>query len=110
MKRNPNGSIAKHKARLVAKGFLQRAGVGYSEVFAPVARIESIRLVVAIASAKGWPLFQLDVKSAFLNGPLVEEAYVTQPPGFEKKGQEEMVFRLKKALYGLNRPLEHGIK
>lgn len=92
LKLNLDGSIAKHKARMVAKGFLQRAGIDYSEVFAPVARIETIRLVVALASAKGWPLFQLDVKSAFLNGPLEEEVFVTQPPGFEIKGKKDKVF------------------
>ena len=100
-KLNPDGSIAKYKARLVARGFLQKAGLDYSEVFAPVARIETIRLVVAIASARKWPLFQLDVKSAFLNGPLEEEVYVSQPPGFVVKGKEDMVYRLRKALYGL---------
>ena len=73
-KLNPDGSIAKHKARLVARGFLQKPGLDYSEVFAPVARLETIRLVVSIASARNWPIFQLDVKSAFLNGPLEEEA------------------------------------
>lgn len=101
LKLKPDGSISKHKARLVAKGFLQKAGLDYSEVFAPVARTETIRLVLAFANFKGWPLFQLDVKSAFLNGPLEEEVYVTQPPGFEIKGREDKVYRLKKALYGL---------
>lgn len=76
LKLRPDGSIAKHKARLVAKGFLQREGLDYSEVFAPVARTETIRLVLALASYNQWPLFQLDVKSAFLNGPLEEEVYV----------------------------------
>jgi hypothetical protein len=66
-----------------------------------VARIETVRLVVAVATYKGWTMHQLDVKSAFLNGPLKEEVYVKQPPGFEIKGQEQKVFKLKKALYGL---------
>jgi hypothetical protein len=66
-----------------------------------VARIETVRLVVAVATYKGWTMHQLDVKSAFLNGPLEEEVYVKQPPGFEIKGQEQKVFKLKKALYGL---------
>ncbi|MCI54169.1 reverse transcriptase, partial [Trifolium medium] len=90
-----------YKARLVAKGFLQKHGLDFNEVFAHVARLETIRLVVVIASYKGWPMHQLDVKSAFLNGPLEEEVYVKQPPGFEIKGQEEKVYKLKKALYGL---------
>lgn len=100
-KLKPDGSIAKHKARLVAKGFLQRAGLDYNEVFAPVARIETIRLVIALASMRSWPLFQLDVKSTFLNGPLEEEVYVMQPPGFEIEEGKDMVYKLKKALYGL---------
>ena len=70
-------------------------------MFAPVARHETIRLVIAIAANRNWPLMHLDVKSAFLNGPLQEEVYVSQPPGFEKKNQEGMVFKLHKALYGL---------
>ncbi|KAK2365584.1 putative mitochondrial protein [Trifolium repens] len=101
LKMKPNGEIAKYKARLVAKGFLQKQGLDFNEVFAPVARIETIRLVVAIATYKNWSMHQLDVKSAFLNGPLDEEVYVKQPPGFEIKGQENKVFKLKKALYGL---------
>ena len=83
MKVKPNGEIAKHKARLVAKGFLQKEGLDYGEVFAPVARMETIRLVVATASFYDWHIHQMDVKSAFLNGPLEEEVYVKQPPGFE---------------------------
>lgn len=71
------------------------------EVFAPVARLETARLMVAIASFKSLEIHQLDVKSAFLNGPLKEEVYVRQPPGFEKKGEEHKVYRLNKALYGL---------
>ncbi|MCI29822.1 pentatricopeptide repeat-containing protein, partial [Trifolium medium] len=96
-----NGEIAKYKARLVAKGFLQKPDLDFNEVFTPVARLETIRLVVAIASYKDWAMHQLDVKSAFLNGPLKEEVYVKQPPGFEIKGQEEKVYKLKKDLYGL---------
>lgn len=73
----------------------------YTKVFAHVARVETIRLVVAIASSKGWPLFQMDVKSAFLNGPLEEEVYVLQQSEFEVKGREDKAYKLKKALYGL---------
>ena len=100
-KLNPDGLVSKHKARLVAKGFLQKQGLDYSEVFALVARTETIRLVVAVACARNWSLFQLDVKSAFLHGPLEEEVYVQQPPGFIVKGREQQVYRLRKALYGL---------
>ena len=101
LKLNPNGSIDKRKARLVVRGFLQKKGLDYTEVFAPVARIEIIRAVVALANGRKWPMFQMDVKSAFLNGPLEEEVYVSQPPGFENKGDEDKVYRLRKALYGL---------
>lgn len=80
---------------------MQKEGLDYSEMFAPVARMETIRLLVALASWRGWKLWQLDVKSAFLNGPLEEEVYITQPPGFELKGSEDKVLKLKKALYGL---------
>jgi hypothetical protein len=101
LKLNPDGTIAKYKARLVARGFLQREWLDYSEVYSPVARIETVRLVVAVATAREWPMYHLDVKSAFLNGPLEELVFVTQPPGFIIEGKENMVYRLKKALYGL---------
>lgn len=101
VKLNPDGSISKHKARLVVRGFMQRAGLDYSEVFAPVARLETVRLIIALASWKNWELWQLDLKSAFLNGSLEEEVYITQPPGFEIKGSENKVLKLRKALYGL---------
>ncbi|KAK2405219.1 hypothetical protein QL285_054482 [Trifolium repens] len=101
VKLNPDGTISKHKARLVARGFLQKHGIDYNEVFAPIARIETVRLVVALACRNKWLLYHLDVKSAFLNGPLEEEVFVSQPPGFEIKGKENMVYKLYKALYGL---------
>jgi hypothetical protein len=101
LKKNSTGEVIKHKARLVAKGYVQRAGVDFDEVFAPVARLASVRLLLAIAADAGWSVHHLDVKSAFLNGELEEEVYVTQPPGFEREGEEEKVLRLSKALYGL---------
>ena len=101
IKRNSNGSISKYKARLVAKGYVQRHGVDYEEVFAPVARIETIRLVIAIGASKGWEIHHLDVKTAFLHGELKEEVYVGQHEGFEVKGEEDKVYKLRKALYGL---------
>jgi hypothetical protein len=101
LKVNPKGEITRQKARLVAKGFLQREGIDYGEVFAPVTRMETIRLVIAIANFNDWPMYQMDVKSAFLNGPIDEEVFVAQPPGFIVKNQESKVYRLKKALYGL---------
>jgi len=86
---------------LVAKGYSQQLGVDYNKTFAPVARLDTIRTLIALATQKGWSIYQLDVKSAFLNGVLEEEIYIEQPPGFVVKGQEAKVLRLKKALYGL---------
>ncbi|PKI36228.1 hypothetical protein CRG98_043380, partial [Punica granatum] len=85
-KLNPDGSVNKLKARLVVKGYAQVWGIDYSETFAPVARLDTIRLLLAIAAQKSWKIFQLDVKSAFLNGVLEEEIYVEQPEGFAVKG------------------------
>jgi len=100
-KLNENGDVEKFKARLVAKGYAQRHGVDYTEVFAPVARFDTIRMILAMAAQSSWEVFQLDVKSAFLHGELKEEVFVQQPEGFTKKGEEEKVYRLRKALYGL---------
>ena len=99
--RNADGSINKFKARLVANGYVQKHGVDYDEVFAPVARIETIRLIIGLAASKGWKIHHLDVKIVFLHGDLKEEVYVSQPQGFVVKGQENKVYKLKKALYGL---------
>jgi hypothetical protein len=100
-KLNKNGEVDKYKARLVAKGYKQQCGVDYTEVFSPVARHDSIRLVIALAAQNSWPIFQLDVKSAFLHGYLEEQVFIDQPPGYVKFGNEHKVYRLKKALYGL---------
>jgi hypothetical protein len=101
VKKDERGAVVKHKARLVARGFVQREGIDFEEVFAPVARMESVRLLLALAAAKDWQVHHLDVKSAFLNGDLAEEVYVKQAPGFVVKGAEHKVLRLRKALYGL---------
>ncbi|RLN40738.1 hypothetical protein C2845_PM01G40940 [Panicum miliaceum] len=101
LKKNEAGAVIKHKARLVAKGHVQKPVIDFDEVFAPVARMESVRLLLALAAHEGWPVHHMDVKLAFLNGVLEEEVYVTQPPGFIVPGQEGKVLRLKKALYGL---------
>jgi hypothetical protein len=100
-KLNEKGEVEKYKARLVAKGYAQRYGTDYKEVFAPVARWDTIRSVIAIAALRGWNVFQLDVKSAFLHGELTETVYVEQPLGYVIKGKEEQVYKLHKALYGL---------
>ena len=101
VKRNPDGSVNKYKARLVAKGYVQRHRIDYDEVFAPVARIETIRLIIALAASNRWEVHHLDVKTAILHGDLKEEVYVSQPEGFVVKGREDKVYRLSKALYGL---------
>lgn len=91
----------RNKARLVNQGFTQVEGLDFDETFAPVARIEAIRLLLAFAASKGFKLYQMDVKSAFLNGFIQEEVYVKQPPGFENPDFPNHVFKLSKALYGL---------
>ena len=96
-----NGEIDKFKARLVAKGYAQQYGVDYTEVFAPMAKMDTIRIILSTAAQYGWNIFQLDVKSTFLHGDLNEEIFVQQPTGFVKTGKEEKVYKLKKALYGL---------
>ncbi|KAI3721795.1 hypothetical protein L2E82_32813 [Cichorium intybus] len=96
-----DGSIQKHKARLVVRGFTQQPGIDYEETFSPVARFETVRIILAVAAQEQWKLHQFDVKSAFLNGELKEEVYVSQPPGFESNTEPHKVFRLRKALYGL---------
>ncbi|VVA35048.1 PREDICTED: Retrovirus-related Pol poly from, partial [Prunus dulcis] len=79
----------KHKARLVVKGYAQKPGIDFNETFVPVARLDTIRTLTALAAPKGWKLYQLDVKSAFLNGVLKEEVYVDQPDGFVTTNYED---------------------
>ncbi|KAF0925725.1 hypothetical protein E2562_017286 [Oryza meyeriana var. granulata] len=85
----------------MVKGYVQRAGVDFDELFAPVARLDSVYVLAAVAAHEGCALHHLDVKSAFLNGDLTEEVYVAQPLGFTITGRERQVLRLCKALYGL---------
>ena len=85
-KLNFDGSMNKHKARLVVKGYAQVLGVDFSKTFAPVARLDTIKLVLALAAQKGWKVYHLDVKSAFLNGVLREEISVEKPKGFIIQG------------------------
>ena len=101
VKRDEHGAIVKHKARLVAKGYVQQPGIDFEEVFAPVARLESMHLLLAVAAHESWEVHHMDVKSTFLNGDLQEEVYVSQPAGFIIQGAEHKVLKLKKALYVL---------
>lgn len=100
-KTDETGLITRNKARLVAQGYSQVEGLDFGETFAPVARLESVRLLLAVACHLRFKLYQMDVKSAFLNGVLQEEVYVEQPLGFKDPHNPEHVYRLKKALYGL---------
>jgi len=101
LNRNSEVKVIKHRARLVAKGYVQKEGIDFEEVFAPVARLDTIKLILAMAANRGWQVHHLDVKSTFLNGQLEEEVYVTQLDGFVKEGKEQKVYKLSKALYGL---------
>ncbi|GJW84278.1 retrovirus-related pol polyprotein from transposon TNT 1-94 [Tanacetum coccineum] len=100
-KLDENGIVSRNKTRLVAQGYNQQEGIDYDETYAPVARLESIRILLAYACALDFILFQMDVKSAFLNGFINEEVYVAQPPGFIDFEKLDHVYKLKKALYGL---------
>nr|GEV17541.1 hypothetical protein [Tanacetum cinerariifolium] len=101
-KKDERGIVIRNKARLVAQGHTQEEGIDYEEVFAPVARIEAIRLFLAYASFIGFPVYQIDVKSAFLYGTIEEEVYVCQPPGFEDPENPNKVYKVVRALYGLH--------
>ena len=94
-----DGSALKYKARLVAKGYSQVHGIDYNETFAPVAKMDSIRLALAIATSKQWEVHYMDVKCAFLNGYITEDIYMHQPQGFDTN--PSLVCMLKKSLYGL---------
>ena len=95
---NENGEIDKYKDRLVAKGYTLEHGIDYTEIFAPITRMDIVRLVIFVAAQKEWTIFQLDVKAAFLHGDFSEDVFVEQPPGYVKKGNEHKVYTLKKAL------------
>ena len=121
-KSDEHGTIIRNKSRLVAQGYTQVEGVDFDETFAPVARLESIRILLAITSHLNFKLYQMDVKSAFLNGMLQEEVYVEQPKGFIDSHRPDEVYKLKRALYGLKHAprawydrltaylIEHGFK
>ncbi|KAL5546962.1 hypothetical protein UlMin_006649 [Ulmus minor] len=96
-----NGSIERFKAKLVAKGFTQSYGIDYQETFVPVAKLNTVQVLLSLAVNQYWPLHQLDVKNAFLNGDLEEEVYMEVPLGLENPSNCRMVCKLKKSLYGL---------
>ncbi|GJX12417.1 retrovirus-related pol polyprotein from transposon TNT 1-94 [Tanacetum coccineum] len=100
-KKDEDQTVIRNKARLVAKGYAQEEGIDFEESFAPVARLEAVRIFIAYAAHKSFPIYQMDVKTAFLNGPLKEEVYVAQPDGFVDPDHPDKVYRLRKALYGL---------
>jgi transposase InsO family protein len=100
-KRGPDGKVETFKARLVAKGFTQKEGIDYDETFSPVAMLKSIRILLSIAANLDWEIWQMDVKTAFLNGHLEEDIYMIQPDGFIAKGQEHKVCKLHRSIYGL---------
>jgi hypothetical protein len=102
VKRDEHGVVSKHKACLVVKGYVQRHSIDYDEVFMPVARLDSVRLLITLAAHEGWELHHMDVKSTFLNGDLQEEVYVKQLAGFIVAGKENRVLKLRKALYRLH--------
>jgi hypothetical protein len=100
-KLRPDGTIDKYKARLVAKGYTQKEDEYFFDTYSPVARLTTIRVLLSLAASHGLLVHQIDVKTAFLNGELEEEIYMTQPDEFVVKGQEDKVCKLMKYLYGL---------
>ncbi|KAK8940855.1 hypothetical protein KSP39_PZI009825 [Platanthera zijinensis] len=101
LKKKADGSIERFKARLVARGFSQQYGEDYEETFSPVAKMTSVRMVIALAACQGWRMWQLDVKNAFLYGEIDKDIFMDQPPGFVSEVHPDYVCKLRKALYGL---------
>jgi hypothetical protein len=100
-KQGEDGEVVRNKAHLVAQGFSQVEGLDFGETFAPVARLEAIRILLPFAASKGFRIYQMDVKSPFLNGVIQEEVFVRQPPGFENPKYHNRVYKLLMTLYGL---------
>ena len=105
VKKDSTGKVVRYKERLVVKGYAQKQGIDYDEVFSPVARMESIRILISIAAQENWELHDLDVKTAFLNGEIKQDIYISQLEGFLIKGKEDHILKLQNALYGLKQAL-----
>ncbi|KAA0045164.1 Integrase, catalytic core [Cucumis melo var. makuwa] len=105
VKTQADGTIKRYKARLVARRFSQQYGLNYDETFSPVAKLTTVRVLLALAASEDWKLWQMDVKNAFLNGELDRDIYMKQPKGFEDKIHHDYVCKLRKALYGLKHAL-----
>jgi hypothetical protein len=105
VKHNADGSVNRYKARLVTKGYAQTYGIDYEETYSPVAKMTTVRAIIAMAVAKGWSLYQMNVKNVFLHGDLHEEVYMEQPSGYVDQTHPNLVCRLKKTLYSLKQTL-----
>jgi hypothetical protein len=108
-KQDENGVVTRNKARLVAQGFTQVEGLDFEETNAPVARLEAIQMLLAYATHHDFKLYQMDVKSAFLNGPIQELVYVEQPPGFKDPSSPTTSTNSKRLAMGLSKHQEHGM-
>jgi hypothetical protein len=101
IKQGEDGEVVRNKARLVAQGYNQVEGLDFQKTFAPITHLETIRILLAFSASKGFKVYQIDVKSAFLNSVIQEEVYVRQPPGFKSPKDPDRVYKLSKTLYGL---------
>jgi hypothetical protein len=108
-KQDEHGVVTRNKTRLVAKGYSQVKDLDFEETFAPIARLESIHILLAYATHNDFKLYQMDVKSTFLNGPIKEEVYVEQPQGFEDQEYFNHVYKFHRYYMGLSKLLEHGM-
>ena len=108
-KTDADGNVTVYKARLVAKGFRQVQGVDYEETFSPVAMLKSVRIMLAVAAFFDYEIWQMDVKTAFLNGNIEEELYMMQPKGFVDPKDADKVCKLQQSIYGLKQASRFGI-
>jgi hypothetical protein len=108
-KQDEHGVVTRNKARLVAQGFTKIEGLDFGETYVPVARLESIHILLAFATHHNFKLYQMDVKSTFLNGPISELVYIEQPPGFEDSKFPNHVYKLLRRSMGLSKHLEYGM-